>query len=720
MPLFMKRFTKPSRPKLFAFGLYIVMFIIAMPLFAANPGDYQTKWGGTWDTLSLWQTYNGSAWVNATSLPSSPFSGTIYVKHYLSINMPFELVGNSSMVVSNQLQFHPGCTFEVGSAAEISFKELRITNTSVLINNGTMKSIGNNSSITIEAGGELVNNALIDTQSYPSFNFNLLSAGILTVGKHGVIGGNGNLIVGYNANINIAHPDGIDGAITLSGNKTYDRANFVFNGTSPQITGNTMPANVLNVSVENPAGLKLSSDVNVVNEFNVHSGSSVDLGLSIVNKAWYGVGTFVLNPDATVITAHPDGISSTENVGSIQVTYRIFDSAADYSFNGNSSQQTGNFVTTPDDDPEDGLVPVANLIITNPNGVTITNPIAVSNNINVLDGSAEGTVQIVGQESKIDGLFSHNYYHSFSPNGVLIRNYIPFTDINGGKPLAISRRWNIRGNFEGSKEITFYWEPEEDNGINWDLQTPVIQQGGIMLAAEAWDTSSSPRWARTTITSLGDRGMFYILGSGDETLPVVLSGFNASLTSNNGVRLQWTTQSESGLNGYYVWRANSNNLSQAAMISLLISPTNTSNVATYTYSDSEVAPGSEYWYWLESVEYSGITSFYGPVQIKLESGGSVTPNIPLTTALLAPYPNPFNPSVNISFSMAKDAKAQVNIYNQRGQLVRNLFSGNSKAGRQNLVWNGIDNNGQPCGSGTYLIIMESSGERYVQKASLVK
>ncbi len=719
MSFFKKCSTSPLRPKLLAFGLYLVMLALTMPLLAANAGDYQTKWGGTWDTLSLWQTYNGSTWVDATSLPSSPFSKTIYVKHYISLNTPFKLIGNASMVVSNQMQFHPGCTFEVGSDAEISFKELRVTNGSVLINNGTLRTLAINSNITIEAGGELINNSLIDTNRFARFNFNLLSAGTLSIGDHGTISGNGNFSVSHNANINIAHPEGFDGAINVSGNKVYDRANIVFNGTRSQKTGTTMPANVLNISVENPAGLQLSKSVSVVNEFIIHTGSSVDLGLNIINKAWYGVGTFVLSPGATVVTAHPQGISSTDNVGSVLVTYRVYDSAANYSFNGTSVQQTGNFVTTPDDDPDDGLVPVANLIISNPNNVTITNPMMVSNNILVLEGNAEGLVKIEGESSIIDGLFSHNYYHSFAPNGVLIRNYIPQGDTYANKPNAISRRWNICGNFTGTKEITFYWEPEEDNGINWNLITPVIKQGGNTLIAEAWDTTSVPRWVKTTINALGDRSSFYILGSSDETLPVVLSAFNAIITHNNGVRLQWTTQSESGINGYYVWRAATNNVNNASIISLLIAPTNSSNLATYVYTDNEVAVGSEYWYWLESVEYSGVSSLFGPIQIKLESG-NVSPNIPLVTALLAPYPNPFNPSVNISFSLAKEAKAQVNIYNHRGQLVRNLYSGNSKAGRQNLVWNGIDNNGQPCSSGTYLIIMESSGERYVQKASLVK
>ncbi|MDY0151529.1 MAG: FlgD immunoglobulin-like domain containing protein [Candidatus Cloacimonas sp.] len=717
MPELMNKYTGLFCPKVLALVLGLTLSLVQ--LSGISTGDYRTKWGGTWETVSLWQTYNGTAWVDATALPPTPFSNTITSSHYISLNSPFNLVGSGQVIINNQLQVRSGCTLEIGSYASLAFKELRVTATGVIVNNGTMTANNNNSSITIEANGTLINNSTIDTSQSNSLSFNLLSAGNLEFGKDGELTGQGSLTVGWNANIYIANPGGVDSSIALSGNKTYDRANITFNGETPQITGFSMPANVLNVVVANPAGLILSSSVNVVEEFVVNSGASLELGLSIIDKAWYGAGSFTLSSNAGITTAHPEGISSTGNTGSILVTIRRFDSYADYSFNGTTPQQTGNFVTEPDNNPEDGKVPIANLNISNPFGVTVTNPLAVASNVTVLEGTAEGSVIIVGQESKIDGLFSHNYYHSFAPNGILISNYIPYTDVSSGKPQAIKRRWDISGTFIGSKQVTFYWEPEDDNGINWSLQTPVVYHGNLALPAEAWDTNSSPRWVTTTITDLADRGMFSISGSGDGTLPVELSSFNAIPTLNNGVRLQWTTQSESGVNGYYIWRAFSANLADARMVSLLISATNTSIGGNYLFTDSDAPNGFEYWYWLQSVDYDGRASYYGPVHVKLEAVGGA-PSVPFSTQLLAPYPNPFNPSVNIAYSLAKAADAQINIYNQKGQLVRKLFDGNSKAGRNTLVWNGDDANGKACGSGHYLIIMETGGQRFVQKASLVK
>jgi hypothetical protein len=43
-----------------------------------------------------------------------------------------------------------------------------------------------------------------------------------------------------------------------------------------------------------------------------------------------------------------------------------------------------------------------------------------------------------------------------------------------------------------------------------------------------------------------------IIAQQDNTLPVVLSAFCASVNSQKGINLMWSTQSETGLNGYYL------------------------------------------------------------------------------------------------------------------------------------------------------------------------
>ncbi|MDR3609494.1 MAG: hypothetical protein P4L27_02905, partial [Ignavibacteriaceae bacterium] len=51
--------------------LFIIGLITAPTMFGANTGDFQSAGSGNWGTLATWQTWNGTSWVAATSIPDS-------------------------------------------------------------------------------------------------------------------------------------------------------------------------------------------------------------------------------------------------------------------------------------------------------------------------------------------------------------------------------------------------------------------------------------------------------------------------------------------------------------------------------------------------------------------------------------------------------------------------------------------------------------------------
>jgi len=83
------------------------------------------------------------------------------------------------------------------------------------------------------------------------------------------------------------------------------------------------------------------------------------------------------------------------------------------------------------------------------------------------------------------------------------------------------------------------------------------------------------------------------------------------------------------------------------------------------------------------------------------SVGSGLDLLPTVTELNGNYPNPFNPTTNIKFSLKADAKVSLNIYNVRGQKVRTLINNSMKAGYHTVVWNGKDDTGKSVSSGIY-------------------
>ena len=84
------------------------------------------------------------------------------------------------------------------------------------------------------------------------------------------------------------------------------------------------------------------------------------------------------------------------------------------------------------------------------------------------------------------------------------------------------------------------------------------------------------------------------------------------------------------------------------------------------------------------------------------SGTNDNSIIPLTSALVGSYPNPFNPTTTIKYNLKENAKIRVDIFNIKGQKLNTLVDQNKNAGYHSVVWNGNDSSGNPVSSGLYL------------------
>lgn len=84
------------------------------------------------------------------------------------------------------------------------------------------------------------------------------------------------------------------------------------------------------------------------------------------------------------------------------------------------------------------------------------------------------------------------------------------------------------------------------------------------------------------------------------------------------------------------------------------------------------------------------------------------------------YPNPFNPSTTIVLSIPQNGRANLSIYNIRGQRVKTLLNGDLEKGQHRVVWNGRDENNRSVASGVYFIRLEAAGKTSIRKAMLLK
>lgn len=87
---------------------------------------------------------------------------------------------------------------------------------------------------------------------------------------------------------------------------------------------------------------------------------------------------------------------------------------------------------------------------------------------------------------------------------------------------------------------------------------------------------------------------------------------------------------------------------------------------------------------------------------------------------LSNYPNPFNPTTTISYSLPQEGKVSLKIYNVKGQLVKQLIDGSQPEGYYEVVWNGKDNAGRSVASGIYYYRINACGKTINKKMLLLK
>jgi len=224
------------------------------------------------------------------------------------------------------------------------------------------------------------------------------------------------------------------------------------------------------------------------------------------------------------------------------------------------------------------------------------------------------------------------------------------------------------------------------------------------------------------ITATKNLSVPVILGDQNPNLPVELTSFTADFTqSTTGdmyVSIKWTTQSETALAGYYLYRGTTNDLSAAEQITLLIVPANLSHGASYEFIDREIQSGTTYYYWLQSMEMNGSSDFHGPVSVTVNEGGNITPPAIITeTRLLNAYPNPFNPTTTLCYTLKERGQAKIEIYNVRGQLIRSFMPAPQDKGYYQIIWDGKDLNGTQASSGVYYVRMACG--KYVSSQRIV-
>jgi hypothetical protein len=200
----------------------------------------------------------------------------------------------------------------------------------------------------------------------------------------------------------------------------------------------------------------------------------------------------------------------------------------------------------------------------------------------------------------------------------------------------------------------------------------------------------------------------------DNLAPLAPSNTVASLLPNKTVSLRWADPVDEDFQYFAIYRSTTAGFD----------PKSAKPLATLTgvnYNDTDVTPGSRYYYRLSAYDFAGNESQYSPeLSVLITSVAERGGGVPTEYALEQNYPNPFNPETTIKYQLPASSRVRLSIYTALGQEIRLLVDYTQPAAYHQIVWDGRDNAGNPLPSGLYFYRLETDKFTAIKKMVLMK
>jgi hypothetical protein len=172
-------------------------------------------------------------------------------------------------------------------------------------------------------------------------------------------------------------------------------------------------------------------------------------------------------------------------------------------------------------------------------------------------------------------------------------------------------------------------------------------------------------------------------------------------------QLQWTTATEVDNYGFEIERRAMAN-STWIMIGFVAGAGSSNIVHNYIYIDNNLLAGT-YAYRIKQINNNGVFNYSNSTELSIVS-------MPKELKLFGSYPNPFNPSTKVQFTVPANGNVRLNVFNIIGQKVATLFNGAAEAG--NLYTTNFD--ASRMATGLYFSVLEFGNQRITQKMLMTK
>ena len=271
-----------------------------------------------------------------------------------------------------------------------------------------------------------------------------------------------------------------------------------------------------------------------------------------------------------------------------------------------------------------------------------------------------------------------------------------------------------------------------------DFSNPVAAEGYIVTSTST--TVALPRFAASrvtfngepvTVTAWGEGAVFTVTGNGPWRAelglapPSNLRVDDVQDDQGHQLQLTWTLSPDDRgghVTAYLIFRSRSPVLTDPVPLSRF---TSLDSLAVWEaratvlvdsvgagigeYLDTSVTlNGVIYYYWLQATGPGGASK---PVAAHIPTAVRESPR---AFRLGNPYPNPFNPSTVIPFTIARDARVTLTVYNTTGAKAAVLLDHPMRTGSFSAVWN---TSGMP--SGLYFVTLRAGGRHIATRKLLL-